>query len=462
MRFDLVVKGGTLLTSEGARKGDIGVRGGKIAEIGPSLSGRKVLEAGGTYVIPGGVDVHTHLDMPLGGVTVTADDFATGSLAAACGGTTTIIDYAAQTKGRSMREALDVWRRKADGRSIVDYGFHMSLPEVTEKGLEEMDRLVREGVTTFKLFMAYPGRFMLGDGDIYRVMERSRGNGGMVLLHAENGPVIDVLTREALRRGHRSPRFHPQVRPVAAEAEAVSRALALADMAGARVYIVHLSTAKALAHVREARRAERPVFAETCPQYLYLSDKEYLRPGFEAAKYVMAPPLRPRGNEEALWEGLRSGWLQVVATDHCSFDYRGTRKRPGKELGRGDFTKIPGGVPGIETRMLLLWDAVQRGLLSQARFVEVACTAPAKLFGLYPRKGALERGSDADIVLIDPFRRHMISAKTHHMNVDYNPYEGLCTRGSVKHVLIRGRDVVRDYEPVPRPPKGVFLKRRPV
>ena len=438
IRYDLLIKNGTILNAANAFKADVAVKGETIAAVG-DIQGEAdaVVDARGCFVIPGGVDVHTHLDMPLGDIK-TADDFASGTLAAALGGTTTIVDYAAQAKGDGLLDALETWRKKADGKAVTDYGFHMTLAEFTDRTGPEMDRLVQEGVTTFKVFTAYPGRFMLGDGDIFRVMLRARENGGMVLAHAENGPVIEELVKRALAEGHVQPRFHALTRPMETEAEAVHRVLALAAMAKAPVYVVHLSAAASLEHVRRARDAGQCAFAETCTQYLFLSDGLYEGPDAEA--FVLSPPLRPKGNEKRLWEGLKKDWIQVVATDHCSF-------RPEHKKGRPDFTRIPGGLPGVGTRVPLLWDAAAGGRITRSRFVELVCTAPAKLFGLYPRKGVISRGSDADIVLIDPRKKTVLPDL---------PYEGRELRGAVREVWIRGRRVLAS-----NPPKGVFLKRHP-
>jgi dihydropyrimidinase len=464
MAYDLIVKNGTLLTASDTYSADIAIKGGKIAAIGLDLpaDGAKTVDAKGCFVFPGGIDVHTHLDMPFMGTT-TADDFATGSLAAACGGTTSIIDFAIQERGKSLRHGLEQWHKKAQGKSIVDYGFHMIVVDLPEKEVAEMDKVVDEGSPSFKLFMAYPGIFMSDDATIFRAMLRTRDNGGMICMHAENGGVIDVLVKKALAEGKIHPKYHALTRPMTAEAEATRRAIALAEMAGVPLYIVHLSAGDAMEEIRAARARGIPAYAETCPQYLFLSYDDYERPGFEGAKYVMSPPLRPKGNEERLWNGLNNNWLQVVSTDHCSFCFHQPKdsKKIGKVLGKDSFAKIPNGAPGIETRMMLLWDAVQKGKLTMNRFVDITSTTPAKLFGLFPKKGLLAPGADADLVVMDPKKKHTISAKTHHMNVDYNPYEGRTVAGSIKDVLIRGRAVVTGYKPVAVAPHGQFLKRPP-
>ncbi len=391
----------------------------------------------------------------------TADNFATGSAGGIFGGTTSIIDFAIQKKGGTLTEALDTWHQKAQGNSSVDYAFHMICVDLPEKGLKEMDRLVNEGITTFKLFMAYPGIFMSDDATIFRAMQQTKENGGMVCMHAENGGVIDVLVQKAIAEGKLEPKYHALTRPMSAEAEATRRAISLAEMAGVPVYIVHLSAGDAMEEVRAARARGVPAYAETCPQYLYLSYEDYERPGFEGAKFVMSPPLRPKGNEERLWKGLAHNWLQVVSTDHCSFCMKAGKGKIGKELGKGNFAKIPNGAPGVETRMLLLWDGVQKGRLTPSRFVDITATTPAKLFGLYPRKGHLFPGADADIVIIDPMKTTTFSAKTHHTNVDYNPYEGKTVSGAIRDVFLRGQHMVSGAKLVGKAGSGKFLRRAP-
>ena len=453
-----LIRHGTVVTAAGVSVADVLIEGERIVEVGPQpgAAADAIYEAAGRYVIPGGIDVHTHLDMPLGD-TVSADDFESGTIAAAFGGTTSIVDFAVQTPGRPMREAWETWMRKAEGKSALDYGFHMIVTDLPPAGLEEMDALVAEGVTTFKLFMAYPGRLMVDDETIFRALRRTVENGGLVLMHAENGSVIDELVRQALAEGKTAPKYHALTRPPRTEAEATRRAIALAELAGARVYIVHVSCAEAVDEIAAARARGAAALAETCPQYLFLSDELYDEPGFEGAKYVMSPPLRPRAGQARLWGALAAGDLQVVATDHCPF-----RMKDQKTLGRDDFSKIPGGAPGIETRMSLLFDGgVRAGRISLARFVELTATNPAKLFGLYPRKGEIAPGSDADLVIWDPGKEIIWSAATHHMRVDYNPYEGFVVKGAPEVVWSRGRLVVEGGAFVGRAGAGQFLKRAP-
>ncbi len=461
MAYDLVVKGGTVVSASDTFIADLGVVNGKVVSVGKITEpGKRVVDARGKVVIPGGIDVHTHFDMPFMGAT-TIDNFTTGSTSAIFGGTTSIVDFAIQKKGETFRHALDNWHKAADGKCAVDYGFHMIVTDFPEKQQIEMDKLVDEGVSSFKLFMAYPGIFMSDDTTIFRALLRTKENGGMIAMHAENGSVIDVLIQKAIAEGKTSPEWHALTRPMTAEAEATHRAIALAEIAGVPIYFVHLSAGDAMEEVRAARARGLPVFAETCPQYLYLSEDDYRRPGFEGAKFVMSPPLRPQGNAERLWNGLVRNDLQVVSTDHCSFCMKATPSQPGKELGKKDFSKIPNGAPGVEYRMLLLWDAVQKGKISENRFVEITSLNPAKLFGLHPRKGHLNPGADADIVIIDPNKSFTFSSKNHHSAADYNPYEGVTVKGSIRDVFSRGDAMLLDGKWTGKTSHGKFLKRTP-
>ena len=453
-----LIRNGTIATASDLYRGDVLIENEKIACIGTSLSmeADRTIDAAGRYVLPGGIDVHTHLDMPFGGTT-SADDFESGTIAAAHGGTTAVVDFAIQYRGQTLRHARDAWMKKAEGKAAIDYGFHMIVTELDGNVEDEMDALVREGITSFKLFMAYPGVFMLDDASIFRALLRTRENGGTICMHAENGGVIDVLVQKALARGERAPKYHALTRPARAEAEATHRAIALAEIAGVPIYIVHLSAAEALEMVTEARDRGLPAYAETCPQYLFLSYANYEEPGFAGAKYVMSPPLRAAGNEERLWRGLAGNDLQAISTDHCPFCMRGQ-----KELGADDFSKIPNGAPGIETRMSLVWDGgVRAGRISIHRFVELTSTAPAKIFGLFPRKGTVAPGSDADLVIFDPEKKVTLSARTLHMRVDYNPYEGRSVTGAAETVLSRGRVIVENGKFTGRAGAGSFLKRSP-
>jgi dihydropyrimidinase len=454
-----LIRGGTVVTASDRYRGDVLIEDEKIAAVATSFEGMnadRTIDAAGKFVIPGGIDVHTHLDMPFGGTT-SADDFESGTIAAAHGGTTSIVDFAIQYRGQTLRHALDAWRAKAEGKAAIDYGFHMIVTDLNDAVEAEMDQLVREGVTSFKLFMAYPGVFMLDDASIFRALLRTRENGGTICMHAENGGVIDVLVKRALAEGKTAPKYHALTRPARAEAEATHRAIALAEIAGVPIYIVHLSAAEALEMVTEARDRGLPAYAETCPQYLFLSYDNYEEPGFDGAKYVMSPPLRPKETQDRLWRGLASNDLQAVSTDHCPFCMKEQ-----KELGRDDFSKIPNGAPGIETRMSLLHDGgVKTGKISWNRYVELTSTSPAKIFGLFPRKGTIAPGSDADIVVFDPERKQTLSAKTLHMKVDYNPYEGREVSGVSEVVLSRGRVIVEKGKFTGRAGAGSFLKRSP-
>ncbi|HMU38698.1 MAG TPA: dihydropyrimidinase [Pseudomonadota bacterium] len=457
-----IIKNGTLVTASDKFQADLWIEQGKIVaatEPGRGLAvdgGTQVVDAKGCYVIPGGIDAHTHLDMPFGGTT-SSDDFLTGTRAAAYGGTTTIVDFAIQKKGGTLREALDTWHAKAEGKCAVDYAFHMIATDAPNSVLHEMKDIVSEGVTSFKLFMAYPGVLLLDDQSIFRCMLRAGELGALISMHAETGLPIDVLVERAIARGETAPIYHALTRPEAAEATGTERAIALAEMAKAPVYIVHLSAARALERVREARDRGLPAYAETCPQYLFLSD-DALRGSpndpFDGAKYVCTPPLRPAHHHEHLWRGLRNYDLQVVSTDHCPFCMKGQ-----KDLGQNDFSKIPNGMPGIETRLLLLWEAVTEGKLSMNRFVEITSTAPAKIFGLYPRKGSLSVGADADVVVWDPKRRCSLAQEDLHMRVDYAAFPGKVVTGGPREVFSRGKLVIQNGQYVGRSGDGQFVRR---
>ncbi|WP_299541390.1 dihydropyrimidinase [uncultured Streptomyces sp.] len=452
-----LITGGLVITASDELHVDVLVDEGRVVALAtPGSHGwtaDRTIDATGKYVVPGGVDAHTHMEMPFGG-TYAADTFETGTRAAAWGGTTTIVDFAIQSVGGALREGLDAWYAKADGNCAVDYAFHMIVSDVNAGTLKEMDRLVSEGVTSFKLFMAYPGVFYSDDGQILRAMQQAAGNGGLIMMHAENGIAIDVLVEQALAAGRTDPRHHGDVRKVALEAEATHRAIQLARVAGAPLYVVHVSADEAVEELAAARHKGLPVFGETCPQYLYLSTDNLAEPDFEGAKYVCSTPLRPREHQEALWRGLRNDDLQVVSTDHCPFCFTGQ-----KEKGRGDFSKIPNGMPGVENRMDLLHQAVVDGHISRRRWIEIACAAPARMFGLYPKKGTIAPGADADIVVYDPRAEQTISAATHHMNVDYSAYEGKRITGRVETVLSRGVPVIEGGEYVGRAGHGAYVPR---
>jgi dihydropyrimidinase len=455
--MSILIKHGTIVTATDQYVGDVLVEGEKITVIGSSLTMQadRVIDAAGKFVLPGGIDVHTHLDMPFGGTT-SADDFESGTIAAAHGGTTSIVDFAIQYKGETLHHAWETWMKKAEGKAAIDYGFHMIMTDLTDQVEIEMDALVNQGLTSFKLFMAYPGVFMMDDASIFRAMLRTGKNGGTICMHAENGGVIDVLVKKALAEGKTAPKYHALTRPVRAEAEATHRAIALSEIADVPVYIVHLSAAEALEMVTEARDRGLPAYAETCPQYLFLSYDNYEEPGFEGSKYVMSPPLRAKETQDRLWRGLAFNDLQAISTDHCPFCMKE------KHLGDGDFSRIPNGAPGIETRMSLVYDGgVRTGKISMNRFVELTSTSPAKIFGLFPRKGTIAPGSDADIVIFNPNKTTRLAAKTLHMKVDYNPYEGREVTGVSETVLSRGRVIIDNEKFVGRAGAGSFIKRSP-
>ena len=452
-----LIKNGTVVTASDEYRADVLCDGETIAQIGTKIDVKAdtVIDATGRYVIPGGIDVHTHMELPFGG-TVASDDFQTGTIAAAHGGTTTIVDFAVQDRGQPARKAWETWMAKAEGKAAIDYGFHMILREFNDSLAKEMKDLVQEGVSSFKLFMAYPGVFMMDDAQIFRAMQRSGEVGATICMHAENGGVIDVLVQQALARGDTAPKHHALTRPARAEAEATHRAIAIAEIANVPVYIVHLSAAGALDMVTEARDRGVPAYAETCPQYLFLDYTNYEEAGFSGAKYVMSPPLREASMQDQLWRGLKGNDLQLVATDHCPFCMKE------KQLGAGDFSKIPNGAPGVETRLALLFDGgVRQGRISLQRWVEICSTAPAKIFGMAGKKRTIAPGAAADIVVWDPEHKQTLSAKTLHMNCDYNPYEGRVVTGAAETVLSRGRVVVDKGTFTGKPGSGRFLRRAP-
>ncbi len=461
----MLIKSGLVISAIGADETDVLVDGERVVALlqpGSSLAesaergADRVIDATGKYVIPGGVDVHTHMELPFGG-TSASDTFETGSRAAAWGGTTTIVDFAVQTYGRQIRECLDEWMAKAQGECAIDYAFHMIVGDVNDASLKEMDILVDEGITSFKLFMAYPGVFYSDDGKILRAMQTAAGNGGMIMMHAENGIAIDVLAEQAVARGETDPIYHGIVRREEFESEATHRAIKLAKVGAAPLYIVHLSASEALEEVARARNNGANVFAETCPQYLYLSLEEHLgKPGFEGAGYVCSTPLRTKHEHHArdLWRGLRNDNLSVVSTDHCPFCMKDQ-----KELGVGDFRAIPNGIGGVEHRMDLIYQGVVTGEITLPRWVELCSTTPARMFGLYPKKGVIQPGADADIVLYDPNATWSISVDNHHMNMDYSAYEGFDVTGKVDTVISRGKVVVENSAYLGSKGDGQYVKR---
>ncbi len=452
-----VIRGGTVVTASDTFVADVAIRGETILAIGQELDadGAELIDASGCYVFPGGIDPHTHLDMPFGG-TVTADNFETGTKAAAFGGTTSIIDFCLTNRGDSLRQAIATWHEKAKGKAVIDYGFHLMVAEANHQVLYDLEEVVKEeGITSLKVFMAYKNVFQADDETLFKTLIRAKELGALVQVHAENGDVIDFLTKQAIAQGNTDPIYHALTRPPEAEGEATGRAAALAALADSQLYVVHVSCADAVARIAEAREKGWNVYGETCPQYLTL-DVSYLeKPDFEGAKYVWSPPLREKWNQEVLWNALKSGILQTVGSDQCSFNFKGQ-----KELGLGDFTKIPNGGPIIEDRFGILYsEGVHKGRISLNQFVDITSTKAAKLFGLYPKKGTIAAGADADIVIFDPTVQRTISVQTHHMNVDYNPFEGMHVYGEVRDVLSRGSFVIQGKQFVGHPGYGQYLKR---
>jgi dihydropyrimidinase len=460
----ILVKGGTVVSATGSSLQDVLIDGETIVAVlapGSNVLGTvnadTTIDATGKYVIPGGVDGHTHMEMPFGGTTA-SDTFETGTRAAAWGGTTTIVDFVVQSQGQRVMDTLAAWHAKADGNCAIDYGFHQIIGGVDDESLKAMDELIDEGVTSFKLFMAYPGVFLSSDGQIVQAMQAAAANGGLIMMHAENGSAIDVLVQQALARGETAPYYHGVTRPWQAEQEATHRAVMLADLTGAPLYVVHVSAKQALARIAEARDAGQNVFGETCPQYLYLSLEENLgAPGFDGAKWVCSTPLRARaeGHQDELWRYIRTGDVATVSTDHCPFCMKDQ-----KEMGVGDFSKIPNGIGGVEHRVDLIYQGVADGRISLERWVEVTSTTPARMFGLYGRKGVIAPGADADVVVYDPHGHTSIGVgKTHHMNMDYSAWEGYEIDGHVDTVISRGRVIVDHGEYLGEPGHGRFLKR---
>jgi dihydropyrimidinase len=462
-----LITAGTVVNADGSYRADVLIEDERIAAVGltddRTLSGQalnvlgqiavdRVIDAAGRWVIPGGIDPHTHMELDIGSA-VAKDDFESGSRAAAFGGTTTILDFAGQERGQTLRAGLDDWMARAEGHCAIDYGAHIMVSDVSDAVLAEMDELVVEGITTFKLFTAYPDRYLSDDGAILRAFRQTAENGGLVLMHAENGPAIEVITDALAEAGHTEPYYHGLSRPAILEGECVNRVIRFAELTETPVYIVHLSSRDALEEVVRGRDRGAMAFAETCPQYLFL-DLGRLDDGWEGAKYVCSPPLRPADHLEDLWRGLVRDDLQTVGTDHCPFDFVGQ-----KDLGIDDFRRIPNGLPGVEERLDLVFQGVVQGRLSRERWVEVTSTAAARMFGLAGRKGAIAPGHDADIVIYDPQKKHVLSAATHHMNVDYSCYEGMEVQGHSDIVLSRGTVIVEDGEWLGNSSHGRFLQR---
>ncbi|MEC0231449.1 dihydropyrimidinase [Paenibacillus alba] len=453
-----LIKNGIIVTAVDQYQADILIENGIITQIGQSLmhEGAEMIDAEGRYVFPGGVDPHTHLDMPFGG-TVTADDFETGTRAAAFGGTTTVIDFCLTNKGVPLSQSVQTWHAKAAGKAVIDYSFHLMIAEINDDVLAELPAMIHEeGITSLKVFMAYKNVFQADDGTLYRTLLEAKRHGALVMVHAENGDVIDYLIKEALEAGNTDPIYHALTRPSLIEGEATGRAAKLTELAGSQLYVVHVTCEEAVAQIAEARNRGVDIWGETCPQYLVLDQSCLEKPHFEGAKYVWSPPLRPQFHQEALWTALKNGQLQTLGSDHCSFNFIGQ-----KELGLGDFSKIPNGGPCIEDRFSILYsEGVAKGRITLNQFVDIVSTRSAKLFGLFPRKGTIAVGSDADIVIFDPAVTRILSAETHHMQVDYNPFEGLEVRGEPITVLSRGEYVIENKQFAGNPGAGQFIKRK--
>lgn len=452
-----LIKNGTIVTATDTFQADIFIENGVISQIGENLAARgaEIVDAQGCYVFPGGIDPHTHLEMPFGG-TVTKDDFETGTIAAAFGGTTTVIDFCITNKGEPLKNSIDVWHAKSRDKAVIDYGFHLMIGEINETVLNELPSVIEEeGITSFKVFMAYKNVLQADDETLFNTLVAAKELGALVMVHAENGDVIDYLVKKALAEGNTDPIYHALTRPPEIEGEATGRAATFTGLTNSQLYVVHVSCAEAATKIAEARSKGFEVWGETCPQYLVL-DQTYLeKPNFEGAKYVWSPPLREKWNQDVLWNALKTGQLQTVGSDQCSFDFKGQ-----KDLGKGDFSKIPNGGPIIEDRMTLLFsEGVKKGRISLNQFVDITSTRIAKLFGLYPKKGTIAVGVDADVVIFDPTVERTISAETHHMAVDYSAFEGMEVTGEPVTVLSRGEFVIRDKQFVGKLGAGQYLKR---
>ncbi|RMG78503.1 MAG: dihydropyrimidinase [Chloroflexi bacterium] len=484
----ILFQGGTIITATEMVQADLLVEGETIALIGQNLdpTGHEVVNCAGKYLMPGGIDVHTHLDLPFG-ATSSNDDFDIGHMAAAFGGTTTHIDFATQRHGETLAQGLEKWWRKSEGIAQIDYSFHMQMTDPRDDVLDEIPSLLDEGITTLKLFLAYKTMYQISDAEFFRVMQRAAEHGMMVMVHAENGDVEDILRPALIAQGKTEPYWHAHSRPPEIEGEATNRAIMMAALSGCPLYVVHMTCQQSVEALRRGRAQGYPVMGETCTQYFFLTAEHLGLPDFEGAKYVCSPPLRTEDDQETLWQAIQDGTLQVVSTDHCDFWFEGGRgpwqewaqshpngdwtayerqnpdyRRPGKELGRERFDKIPNGLPGIEDRMLVMWEAGVNGKrISPMKFVELHCTNPAKIFGMYPRKGTLMPGSDADILVWDPDAEHIRSAATHHMRCDYNVYEGMRCRGKPVQVYLRGRKIVDGDRWLGENGYGQFIKRQP-
>lgn len=452
----MLIKNGTVVNASGTARKDIRVKDGRIAQVEADLfprDGEEVLDAAGCLVAPGGVDAHTHFDMPCGDI-CTSDDFYTGTRAAVAGGTTTVIDFSEPDQGCSLQSGLDRWHEKAEGRSFTDYSFHMTVARYDSGIEDEILSMVRQGVTSFKAYTAYKGDLGLEDGDLYRLLSLMKKHGLLLMVHCENGDILDVRREELGARGPADISLHPLSRPNEVEHEAVSRMIDMARLLKVPVYIVHTSTRQALKEIEDAKKEGTPVYCETCPQYLFLTEERYRLPGFESAKYVCSPPLRSSADSQALWQGMRQGIVDTVSTDHCSFFFKGQ-----KDLGLEDFRLIPNGMPGVENRLELHYSQAEEHGLGYSDVARMTAEDPARIFGLYPKKGVIQPGSDADLVIIRPDCSHTISAGTQRQHVDYNPYEGMVVSHKVQHVFLRGQRIIEDGTLIRDEPTGNYLLR---
>ena len=449
IRPDTVIANGTVVTATDVVRADVAIAGGVVVAVGSGLftAGAEVIDARGAYVMPGGVDIHTHIDTPHFHLN-TADDFESGTIAAACGGTTTIVDFCQQQKGQTLAEAIAGWHARAAGKAAIDYGFHIIVADPSEAVFEELlDLPATHGITSFKVFMAYKHGLMTDDMTLFRVLEQAKAAGALVMVHAENGDVAYRLQERLVAEGRTAPRYHAVSRPPRVEAEATARAIALAEIVGTPLYIVHVTCG--IGRLRGV-----PVLGETCTQYLYTSEDDLDRPDFEGAKYVFTPPPRARAEQEVLWRALADGTLSLVSSDHCSWFFAGQ-----KDLGRDDFRLIPNGGPGVEERMTMVYQGVVAGRIPLPRFVDLVATTPARIFGLHPRKGTIAVGADADIVVWDPARERVLGQDVLHHRVDYSLYEGQVVKGAPRTVLLGGEVIVRDGVHVGRPGSGRYLRR---
>jgi dihydropyrimidinase len=452
--MDIVIANGRIATADGVYSADLAIHDGKIAQIGGIMPrAERVIDAAGCFVMPGGVDVHTHLDSPVQDF-FSADDFRTGTIAAACGGTTTIVDFCSQKHGQSLNEAIKIWDAKAKGKAAIDYGYHIIVTDMTDSVFEELATMPERGITSFKLFMAYKGHAMVDDLTLVKALAQAKVSGGLVMVHAENGDAAYYLQREYIKAGKTAPKYHEETRPPRIEAEATARAVALAEVIGAPIFIVHLTCEEALQEVIRGKERGVEALAETCTQYLYAVKEDLDKPGFEGAKFVFTPPARTKHDHEILWRAIANGLIEDVSSDHAATNYKGQ-----KERGLDDFTKIPNGGPGIEERLMMVYRGVNEGRISMAQFVDIVATRPARVFGLYPRKGVIAIGSDADICIWDPEASFTLTNEKLHHAVDYTNYEGMKVHGAPRDVLLRGKVIVEDREFVGTPGEGRFLRR---